>query len=84
MIRFLLAQGVPKKFPMDFRCPHGTPPQVNLLPPFFRQRFAVSASPVAQMPQTSLKPRAPGPVPILCGQPIAVITAEVHSTLSKD
>ena len=66
-LRSLLAQGLPKKIPMYFRCLHGTPFQVNLLPPFFRQRSGVSAPAIAQMPQTRLKPRAPGPVPILCG-----------------
>ena len=40
---------------------------VNLLPLLVRRRSGVSAAASAQMAQTRLKPRTPGPVPILWG-----------------
>ena len=60
------------------------PFQEDLLPPFLSQGSEVSAAAIAQMAQTPLKPRVPRPVPILRGQPIAFVAAEVHSALSKD
>ena len=83
-LRSLLAQGLPKKVPMDFRCLHGTPLQANLLPPFFGQRSGVSVVAFTQMPQTLLEPSAPRPVPILCRELVSVIGAAVHPALSKD
>ena len=39
---------------------------------------------MAQMPKATLKPRVSWPVPNLHREPISIITAQIHFTLSKD
>jgi hypothetical protein len=62
----------------------GLPRPMTLLQTFGRQGSAISAVAFAQLAQTFLKPRPPGPVPIESGETIAVVGGVIHPALSKD
>jgi len=56
----------------------------QLLRPCGGQFAGLSASAVTQIAQARLQPSALRPLPILTGQPVAVVDAIIDPTLTKD